>query len=90
MLNLAILAFMRLGIYSNLQQNISQQDARNTDVTAFYMTIFVIQIIILYCRIATIFVRSKTVVPFIRIIGGMMDNIFNFAFVSLIFFLGFT
>ena len=35
-------------------------------------------------------VRSKTVGPFIRMIGGMMDDIFNFAFVSLIFFLGFT
>ena len=81
---------MRLGIHSNSQQSMSEQDARNTDATAFYMTIFGIQIIVLYCRIATIFVRGKTVGPFIRMIGGMMDDIFNFAFVSLIFFLGFT
>lgn len=91
MLNWGILAFMRLVIHSNSQSGIaSEQEARNTNTTAFYMTIFGLQIVILYCRIATIFVRSKTVGPFIRMIGGMMDDIFNFAFVSLIFFLGFT
>eukprot|EP01084_Bolivina_argentea_P307706 531894_1 len=88
MTNWTILFFIRMTKNENIY--IDQQEARNSRITAFYMTIFAIQIIILYCRIATIFVRNKTLGPFIRMIGGMMSDIANFAFVCLIFFLGFT
>lgn len=64
--------------------------ARNSNETVVYMTLFSLQIIILYCRIALIWVRSKELGPFIRMIGGMLDDILNFTFVALIFFLGFV
>ena len=91
MLNWTILFFTRLYVTtSDLEDDLTAREARNTEWTVFYMTIFAIQIIILYCRIATIFTRSKTLGPFIRMIGGMMDDIINFGFITMIFFLGFT
>merc|ERR1719242_857157 len=97
MLNWAILGFMRLVVHTDQHGECSHDsdaecrgDARNSNSTTVYMTLFAVQIIILYCRIATIFSRSKELGPFIRMIGGMIDDIANFIFVTLIFFLGFV
>ena len=53
---------------------ISERESRNSHSTANYMTLFGVQIIMLYSCIATIFVRSKTLRAFIRMIGGMFDE----------------
>ena len=91
MLIWSILGVIRLGTDTHdTDESLSERDARNTNSTAIYMTLFGVQIIILYCRIAIIFVRSKQLGPFIRMIGGMVDDIINFTFVEMIFFLGFT
>eukprot|EP01084_Bolivina_argentea_P243021 407504_1 len=87
MLNWVILGVMRFVLYSD---HIGKQKDLNSTATLLYMVVFGIQICVLYCRIATIFIRTKNLGPFIRMIGEMLDDVLNFAFVSLIFFLGFT
>ena len=67
----------------------NELETRNKFIVEVYMALFGLQVIVLYSRIALLFTRSRTLGPFIRMIGGMIDDVIKFAFVAAIFCFGF-
>eukprot|EP01083_Nonionella_stella_P061283 159736_1 len=103
-LNWCILFVMRYGCkYARFMQQQSQQcyasnrhkeidDAlsRNNGGVLIYMSIFCLQICILWSRLCLVFSMSRTIGPFISMLPGMARDILQWSFVLSIFYIGYS
>eukprot|EP01083_Nonionella_stella_P207975 755059_1 len=101
MCNWIILALMRFGCKtifrgsqqchaSNLHFTVSDGLSRNKNAVLIYMSVFCLQICILWSRVCLIFATSRNVGPFISMIPGMVKDILKWTFVLGIFYIGYS